>query len=351
MATLKAQDFELEFAYYNLNEWNEIEYLFGIKLNGMPFINPDIIYKPTPCVENGKFIVSDCWDDMDWLHIFFIDILKTKKGRVIQTLEAPEWCFKTITWEDKREEKENAWKDKTVKTENENGETIDIPYSEAMNQFIPLWENEIEFIIEFPSYVFEASGYTRFKLSLTTTFIDLANFLEDFGKEMRRFYAFFDDRIEYLGNGRYQEKDDFDDRLTSLDKDVYTIKRCAEWNNQSIEPEINIIFRLLLNDVRWRGFCIVGTVRYILDSTISENLAKDLFALADKESHNEKENEIRERLTAVKTSIAVAFPNSLSNDERNDALSSIKKEDIPEEIFDKNKLIYSQYLENSANAK
>lgn len=305
MATLKAQNFELEFSYYNLNGCYEIEYLFGIKFNGKPFFNTDILSKTCPLVKNGKFIINDCWDYQDWLHSFFINILKTKKGGEFRTLDYPEWCFEAITI-----------------------------------------KNLIKFSIEFPSYLFEASvGNTIYNLSLITTFKDLANFLEDFGKEMRQFYAFFGERIEYLGNGEYQKKDDFDDRFSMLDESVYMIKRCAEWNNESIEPEIDIIFRLLLNDVRWRGFRIVGTVRYILDSTVSENLAKELFALADKKLYYENDDEIRKRLTVVKTVIAIAFPNSLSENERGDALNGIKMEDIPEEIFDKNKQIYLQYLE------
>lgn len=79
MAILKAEDVELDFAYYNLNGCNEIEYSFDIRLNGKPLINPEIIYKPKYDVDIEKHIISDCFPGRDWLHKFFIDILKTKK--------------------------------------------------------------------------------------------------------------------------------------------------------------------------------------------------------------------------------------------------------------------------------
>jgi len=203
MATLKAQNFELEFSYDDLNSCNEIEYLFDIKLNGKPFFNPEILSKTAYSVKNGKFIISDCWDE-DWLHTFFINILKTKKGKTYDTIEPPEWRFEAITWEDRRAEKEKSWENKTVKTKNEQGKIIDVPYSKMMKMVIPLWKNNIEFKIGFPYELFDTEEYTTFELSLTTTFSDLLKFLKDFGEEMDKFYVHFKDRIKYLGSGKYE---------------------------------------------------------------------------------------------------------------------------------------------------
>lgn len=202
MAILKAQNFELEFSYFNLNSCNEIEYLFDIKLNGKPFFNPDIINQTNYSIKNGKFIISDCWDDKDWLLSFFYKILTTKKGSSYKIIEPPEWSFKAITWEDERDAKEKSWEGQTVKTLNEKEEIIDIPYSKAMKIFIPLWENDITFNIGFPDELFN----TPFSLSLETTFSNLTKFLEGFSEEMKRFYLRFSDRVVYLGNGKYEEK-------------------------------------------------------------------------------------------------------------------------------------------------
>lgn len=237
MATLKAQGFEFEFSYYNLNSCNEIEYIFDIKWDGKPFFNPEIISKTAYSVKNGMFIISDCWDGEDWLHTFFINILKAKKGRTYATTEPPEWRLEAITWEDRRDEKEKSWEGKTVKTKNEQGEIIDVPYAETMKMFIPLWENNIEFKIGFPYEIFDTQEYTTFELSLTTTFSDLTKFLEDFGKEMNKFYDFFGDRIEYVGNGKYQARKDFKYEDLSLNKDLYLTKRRAEWNNLSVDTD------------------------------------------------------------------------------------------------------------------
>ena len=218
MATLKAQNFELEFSYYNLNDCNEIEYSFNIMFNGQPFLNPNIITKKTHLLKDGKFIFSDCWEE-DWLHSFFINILTTKKGNSYQTMEPPEWGFKAITWEDQREEREKSWKGKTVKTKMENDEIIDVPYAESMKMFIPLWENNIDFKIDFPHEILDTEEYTTFELSLRTTFSDLITFLEKFGEEMKRFYNFFGDRIEYLGNGKYKEIVEFKEKFSPLDEE------------------------------------------------------------------------------------------------------------------------------------
>ena len=45
----------------------------------------------------GEFIISDCFDD-DWLMIFFIKLLETRKGQATEALEPPEIEFKTTTW-------------------------------------------------------------------------------------------------------------------------------------------------------------------------------------------------------------------------------------------------------------
>lgn len=347
MATLKAQNFELEFSYYNLNRCNEIEYSFNITLNGKPFLNPNIISQTTSSVKKDKFIFSDCWGEEDWLHSFFINILTTKKGNFYQTTEPPEWSFKAITWEDQQEEKEKSWESKTIKTKTKNDEIIDVPYAESMKMFIPFWENDIEFKIDFPHEVLDTKEYTTFKLSLKTTFKDLQKFLEEFGNEMKQFYNFFGERIVYLGNGKYQEKEDFKDKFSSLDKDVYLIKRCAEWNKESIKPDNEIVLELLLSEIRMRSCSIVGTARYVLEASISENLAKEIFDLAEEKTQVEKDGEIRKRLEAVKTVISIVFPNALTSSQINDALSNVKKEDIPDEIFDKNEAIYLEYLKTN----
>lgn len=204
MATLKAQNFDLDFSYYNLNRCDEIEYLFDIKLNDKPFFNPGILSKTAYSVKQGQFIISDCYFDEDWLNTFFIHLLKDKKGGNYKTLEPPEWGFRTITWEDRRAEKEKEWEGKTVKTKNAQGEIIDVPYAETMGMFVPLWENNIGFEIDFPYQIFDIQEYTDFKLSLTTTFPDLVNFLEDFTEEMHAFYGKYADRVKYLGNGKYE---------------------------------------------------------------------------------------------------------------------------------------------------
>ena len=96
MATLKVQNFDLEFSYYNLNGCNEIEYMFDIMLNCKPFFNPDVLSKTDYFVKDGKFIVGDCVH-YDWLMTFFIDILKTRKGGKTEVLEPPELDFEVIT--------------------------------------------------------------------------------------------------------------------------------------------------------------------------------------------------------------------------------------------------------------
>lgn len=241
MATLKAENFELEFLYYNFNCCEEIEYSFSIALNGKPFINPDIISQASYAVKNGKFIFSDCWENEDWLLRFFTNILTTKKGGCYETTESPVWTFKAITWEDQREEQEKKWEGKTVKTKMENGEIIDVPYTESMKMFIPLLENDINFKIEFPHEILDTEEDTTFELSLTTTFNHLQNFLTELNDEMEQFFRFFEERIEYIGNGKYQEKEDFKNNFSSLDKNIYLEKKCAEWNNENIKSDSEIL--------------------------------------------------------------------------------------------------------------
>ena len=344
MATLKAQNFDLEFTYYNLNACNEIEYLFGINFNHMPFFNHEILSKTAYSVKNGKFIISDCWDDEDWLHAFFINILKTKKGRKYTTTEPPEWRLKAITWDDRKAEKEKTWEGNTVAIGHADGTITHEPYAEAMKMFIPLWENDIEFKIGFPYEIFDTKEDTTFELSLTTTFLDLTKFLEDFGKEMNEFYDFFGDRIEYAGNGKYQERKDFKYEDLSLDKNLYLLKRCAEWNNLPVDSDEEIVLKLLLEDIRWRSYTLVGTARQLMCSSVTDDLKKKIFALVEERLAMEKDEEVRKKMEAVKIVIAIISPALFSDSQRNEILDNAKKEHIPEEIFEQNKAFYSEHL-------
>jgi hypothetical protein len=203
MATLKAQSFELEFSYLNLNECGEIEYSFDVKWDGKPFFNTELLKKDSYFIKNGKFIINDCFD-VDWLMIFFIELLKTRKGQVAGTIEPPEIVFKAITWEDKRAAKEKDWEGKTCLAKQLDGTVENEPYAETMKIFIPLWENNIEFSIEMPEEYFESKQYTSFTLTVSTTFDDLLKFVEEFQEEMYIFYHKFADRIKYLGSGKYE---------------------------------------------------------------------------------------------------------------------------------------------------
>jgi len=344
MATLKAQNIELDFSYYDLNGCCEIVYALEIKWQDEPLFNPKIMsdyYK-----QNGKFVFSDCVDDTDWLHKFFLDILETHKGNTVGMMEDPEWHFEAITWEDHRAEKEKQWEEKTCAVGQADGTIIHEPYAETMKMFIPLWENNIELKIRIPHQYFIGDKYSDFTLSVKTTFDDLLEFLKAFGEEMKRFYIFFGDRIRYSGNGKYEEKEDFKYKDCSLDNDIYLIKRCAEWNNQTLNHDDEIVLKLLLEDVRRRSYCTVGTVRHILQSSITEYLIRKVFILVEEKLKKEKDEETIKKLEAVKKAIAISFPNSLTNSQLSDALKQIKREDIPEEIYEKNEELYSKYLKN-----
>jgi hypothetical protein len=344
MATLKAQNFELEFSYNDLNGCNEIEYALDIRWGNNPLFNPEIMsdyYK-----RNGKFVFSDCLDDRDWLHKFFLDIIKTRKGGSIGMTEPPEWHFEAITWEDRRAEKEKSWEGKTCAVGQDDGTIKHEPYAEAMKMFIPLWKNNIELKICIPyEYFVNKETYTDFTLTIKTTFDNLVEFFDVFGKEMNKFYDFFGDRIRYLGDGEYEGKDNFKykDCWQDMDKDMYLIKRRAEWNNQSANSDDEIVLELLLKDIRWRNRA-VGTVRYILHSSITEDLIKKTFTLAEGKLKEEKDEERVKKLEVVKMAIAISFPNTLVNSQVNDALSQAKIEDIPEEIYEKNKRFYPKHL-------
>ena len=76
-----------------------------------------------------------------------------------------------------------------------------------MNQLFPsIFEENIEFIITFPSEIFDTPEYTELKLSFQTDKLHLIDFLEEFQKEMNVFYKRHRDRIEYLGKGTYRSK-------------------------------------------------------------------------------------------------------------------------------------------------
>ncbi len=209
MATLKAQVFDLEFCYYDLNNCDEIEYSIAILLNEKPLFNPAILNKNTYAISKDKFRITDC-DDRDWLHLFFIDLLKTKKGSRYETIEPPTWRFQAITWEDKKEEKQKSRSNASIKVSNENGEIIDLPYNEINSMFPSLFEEDIEFIITLPHEIFDTPAYSTLKLSFQTNFFNLVQFLEEFQKEMGQFYNLHRNRIEYLGKGIYRSKADCD---------------------------------------------------------------------------------------------------------------------------------------------
>lgn len=205
MATLKAQVFDLEFSYFDLNNCDEIEYSLAILLNGKPLLNPSILAKDNYAIIEDKFKITDCYEE-DWLQLFFHAILKTKKGSRYETMEVPTWKFQAITWEDKKEEKQKSQINKTVKVLNENGEIVDLPYNEFNSMCPSLFEEDLEFIITLPHELFDISEYSTLKLSFQTNFFNLVQFLEEFQKEMNDFYERHRDRIEYLGKGIYKSK-------------------------------------------------------------------------------------------------------------------------------------------------
>lgn len=206
MATLRAELFELDFSYYDLNDCNEIVYSFDLKFLGHPFFNPEIINERFKKSDKGfdKFLISDCFDNMDWLIIFFVEIKKTRKGGKTSTIESPVVGFEAITWEDKRKEREERWAGKTVGVGLENGVIVNEPYSEVAKLFEPLWENNIDLIIELPYEYFAGGTSNGFKLTVNTNFDELTSFLEDFIEEMELFYIKFSDRIKYKQNGIYE---------------------------------------------------------------------------------------------------------------------------------------------------
>jgi hypothetical protein len=207
MAILKAQGFDLEFTYHTLNSCDEIEYTFQIRWEGKPFFNPELLKQNSYYIKDGKFVITDCFDN-DWLMKFFIELLKTRKGGQTGKIEPPEIVFKATTWEDKRAIKEKAWEGKTCAVGHADGTITHEPYAETMKMFIPLWENNIEFSIEIPSCspegYFESKQYTSFTLTVETNFSDLLKFTEEFQEEMYAFYRKFADRIKYLGSGKYE---------------------------------------------------------------------------------------------------------------------------------------------------
>jgi hypothetical protein len=140
--------------------------------------------------------------------IFFIELLKTKKGRQTNKIEPPEIEFRAITWEDERAAKEKDWDGKTCLVKQLDGTVENEPYAETMKMFIPLWENDIEFSIKIascsPEGYFENKQYTSFILTVTTDFNNLLQFVENFQEEMYTFYRKFAERIKYLGSGKYE---------------------------------------------------------------------------------------------------------------------------------------------------
>ncbi len=345
MATLKARDFELEFSYYDISCCNEVEYSLDIKFNGKPFLNPEIISESPLFVKNNKFLFYDCYNGFDWIYVFFRDILKTKKGSYHETMESPVWYFNAITWYDQQEERENTYKGKTVITKNEDNEIIDIPYLKTIKRFAPLSKENINLIIEFPSEMFETQDEdSTFILSFETTFFDLKKFFEKFEEEMKQFFDFWKDRVEYTGNGEFIEKDRFKEVYDSLDNDLYLIKKRTEWKNEHVEPDDEILLKLLLGEYDWHKYTTAVKTKYILESSISNKLAREVFDLAEKRLQKEKNKKTRKELDAIKTSIVIVFPDEFTDFEIKDALSKIIMEDISEEIFDKNKLIYLKHL-------
>jgi hypothetical protein len=347
MATLYAQGFELEFSYYNLNSCENIEYSFEIRLKEKPLFHSDILSKKEWLVKDGKFIVDrgayggkypgEKIDD--WIYIFFSEILKTKKGSTTGTsmITPIEWIFKAVTWEDQKLEKEKSWAGKTCAVGQDDGSIVHEPYAETMKMFIPLWENNIEFSIEFPYEAFEFEEYTNFKLSLTTTFAELGDFIEELEEEMKEFYKFFGDRITYLDDGTYTRRDDFDDLLLWDDK--YVEKKCAEWNDKKNEFAAKIAITNILNFMK-DDSTIVTLATELLNTTISIDVAKKMFFITESILKVEKEKEMIEIFAIIKKIIAIVFPNALTVSQRNDAFMDLKKEDIPEKIYEKNKEFY-----------
>lgn len=338
MATLKAKNIELEFSYHDLTGCGEIEYALEIRWGDKPLFNPDIMSERYN--KYGKFVFSDCDDDFDWLHKFFIDILKTRKGNSAGMMDSPEWTFNAITWEDRRAAKEKEWEGKTCAIGHADGTITHEPYAETMKMFILLWENDIELQISIPPDYFIHKDYSDFTFSAYTTFDGLLEFLNAFGDEMNEFYEFFGERIRYLGNGKYEERQDFKYHQSySLDADIYQIKRCAEWNRQKPDADDVMILKLLLHDVRWRN-CTVGTVRHIVQSSITDDLAREIFSLAEEKLKAEQDEEAVKAIEKVKTALAIGFPNVFSMAQLDDALKEMKEEDIPEEIYGKNEVAY-----------
>lgn len=73
-----------------------------------------------------------------------------------------------------------------------------------------------------------------------------------------------------------------------------------------------------------RGYRLVGTARYILESSISIKLAKEIFDLAEEKLREENDKETRKKLHAIKTVIAIVFPKELTNSQISNALNNIK---------------------------
>jgi len=327
MATLKAQNFELEFSYYDLNCCNEIVYALEVKYGGKPFFNPEIMSEYYN--EYGKFVFSDCSPDYDWLHAFFVDIVKDRKGGRTGTDEPPNWSFEAITWEDRRPEKEKSWEGKTLAVGQPDGSTTHEPYAEAMKSFIPFWEDNIELKISFPYQYFEPKQYTDWTISFETTFDDLLNFVGEFGEELVKFYKCFAGTITYLGNGKYRETFGH----YGLDREMYEIKNRAEWHNLPVDSDEEIVFKQLNGSIE-------NIMRELAQSSIAEDLVKKTFALIETKLEKEKDEKNIRWLTAEKSAIVIVFPQAFTEQQLADALNNvnIKEENVLEETTESSEI-------------
>ena len=188
MAILHGKNLDLNLKYKGITNLFALEYYFAVEINNKSFINPLILKEQYR--KNG--MVFDLDEKNDILIDFFRNVFLERKGRIIRKKDFFDFSIsiEAITWNEKKIEKEKQWEGKTVVTkENENSELKIEPCQNVMNElFVPIFENQIEFILEIDANYFDLNdNKTSTYIHLETTFDDLGIFLVELMEEQKEF--------------------------------------------------------------------------------------------------------------------------------------------------------------------
>ncbi len=185
MAILKGENIDFKLEYFQLNQYNELEYKFDLLLNNKSLFNNEIINHDL--YDDG--FIFDILEEDDKVTDVFIDVCKKKVGGGFGKYDSVDFFLNIDTWNELKVKQEKHWKeDSTPVIVKDNEEIREENRYDFMQMFVPLFAQQIKITLSIDMHYFiDNDKGTYLEFVIETTHNNLVEFTENLLKEKEVF--------------------------------------------------------------------------------------------------------------------------------------------------------------------